>query len=200
MRVGACQTREVLADVGTAVSVIRDFSERADEADIDLLLFPECFLQGYLVTREHVHARAFEVASSAFAAILARLASIRQTVVLGMIERHRGRYYNTALVITGGRVVGGYRKRFLTGGESVFTAGDAYPVFDCCGVRFGINICSDTGFRQAAAARGLLYGCDLVGQHGHLAVALNVGQADSFGEQAAREQGCAPAEKHRRDT
>lgn len=132
--------------------VVHDFSERADEAGIDLLLFPECFLQGYLVTREHVHAQAFEVASPAFAAILARLASTRQIVVLGMIERHRGRYYNTALVIDGGRVLGGYRKRFLTGGESEFSPGAAYPVFHCGGVRFGINICSDSRFPQAAAA------------------------------------------------
>jgi predicted amidohydrolase len=48
--------------------------------------------------------------------------------------------------------VGGYRKRFLTGGESVFTPGDASPVFDCNGVRFGINICYDTRFPPAATA------------------------------------------------
>jgi predicted amidohydrolase len=34
----------------------------------------------------------------------------------------------------------------------VFTAGDAYPVFDCGGARFGINICFDTRFPYAAAA------------------------------------------------
>lgn len=45
-----------------------------------------------------------------------------------------------------------YRKTFLTGGESVFTPGDAHPVFDFGGVRFGINICYDTRFPRAAAA------------------------------------------------
>jgi predicted amidohydrolase len=153
VRVGACQTREILGDVDAAVRVVRDFAGEADEAGVDLLLFPECFLQGYLVTEEHVRGHAFEVGSPGFAAVLARLASIRQMLVLGVIERDRDRYryYNTALVIAGGRVLGGYRKTFLTTGESVFTAGDAYPVFDCLGVRFGINICYDAQFARAAA-------------------------------------------------
>jgi predicted amidohydrolase len=99
-----------------------------------------------------VRVQALEVDAPEFAAVLARLASVRQMLVLGMIERCRDRYYNTALVIAGGRVLGGYRKRFLTGGESLFTTGCAYQVFDRRGVRFGINICCDTQFSQAAAA------------------------------------------------
>jgi predicted amidohydrolase len=149
MRVGACQTPEILGDVDAALRVVDDFAGRANA---DLLLFPEGFLQGYLVTERHVHGQAFDVRSAEFAAVLARLAGIRQTLVLGMIERWRGRYYNTALVVAGGRVVGSYRKTFLTAGESVFTPGDSYPVFTRDGVRFGINICYDTRFPQAAAA------------------------------------------------
>jgi hypothetical protein len=37
---------------------------------VDLLLFPECFLQGYLVTGEQVHSQAFEMRSLKFAAVL----------------------------------------------------------------------------------------------------------------------------------
>ncbi|HEX8345472.1 MAG TPA: carbon-nitrogen hydrolase family protein [Actinoplanes sp.] len=152
MRVGACQTPEILGDVDAAVAVIRACADRADAADVDLLLFPECFLQGYLVTHRHVHSHAFDVASAEVATVLARLADIRQTLIVGMIERWRDRYYNTALVVSGGRVTGRYRKAFLTPGEAVFTAGEAFPVFTCGGVRFGINICYDTQFPQAAAA------------------------------------------------
>lgn len=152
MRVGACQTPDVLGDVHAAVAIVHEFAGQAVAAGVDLLLFPEGFLQGYLVTDEHMHSQALEMGEPRFATVLARLAAIRQTLVIGMIERHHGRYYNTALVITRGRVLGGYRKRFLTRGESVFTAGDAHPVFDCGGVRFGINICYDTQFERAAAA------------------------------------------------
>jgi predicted amidohydrolase len=152
MLIGACQTPEILGDLDAAVRVVCDFAGQADAAGVDLLLFPECFLQGYLVTDQHVRTQSLEVESPEFAAVLARLAAVRQVLVLGIIERRDHRYYNTALVIAGGHVLGGYRKTFLTSGEAVFTPGDGYPVFDCGGVRFGINICYDTRFRQAAAA------------------------------------------------
>jgi predicted amidohydrolase len=112
----------------------------------------ECFLQGYLVTGRHVRNQAFATRSTGFAAVVTWLAGIRQTLVFGMIERSGSAFYNTAVVVTGGRVVGGYRKTFLTEAESVFTAGDAYPVYARGGVRFGINICYDTQSPQAAAA------------------------------------------------
>jgi predicted amidohydrolase len=150
--VGACQTAEILGDVDAAVGVVHGFAGQADRAGVELLVFPECFLQGYLVTERHVRVQAFRVGSARFAAVLARLATVRQMLVLGMIERHDDRYYNTALVITGGRILGRYRKRFLTAGESVFTPGETYPVFTCGDVRFGVNICYDTRFPQAAAA------------------------------------------------
>jgi predicted amidohydrolase len=152
MRVGACQTPEILGDVDAAVQVIHDFAARAEAAGAELLLFPECFLQGYLVTEEHVHDQAFDVDSPGFAGVLAKLAAIRHLLVVGVIERSGAAYYNTALVLKNGSVLGTYRKTFLTDGESVFTAGESYPVFDCDGARFGINICSDTRFPYAAAA------------------------------------------------
>jgi predicted amidohydrolase len=89
--------------VAAAVSVIQDFAGQATAAAVDLLLFPECFLQGYLVTERHVHHHGFDVGSQNFAAVLAKLAGIRPTLVLGMIERWGGAHYNTALVITAGR-------------------------------------------------------------------------------------------------
>src|SRR5437868_14825745 len=105
MRIGTCQTPDILADADAALRVVEDFAGRADTAGVDLLLFPECFLQGYLVTADHLHAQALEIGSAAFQSVLARMASIRPMLVLGMIEEDGGRYFNTAVVIVGGRVV-----------------------------------------------------------------------------------------------
>ena len=82
--IGACQTPEILGDVDAALGVVHDFAGRSDA---DLLLFPECFLQGYLVTERHVRGHALEIGSSAFSEVLSRLTGLRQTLVLGMIER-----------------------------------------------------------------------------------------------------------------
>ena len=152
MRIGVCQTSEILGDVDAAVKVVQRFAEHAAAAEVDLLLFSECFLQGYLLTEGHVHGQAFEIGSADFDTVLARLEGLLPVLVLGMIERSGHRYYNTAAVIDSGRAIGRYRKTFLTSGESIFSCGDEYPVYDVAGVRFGINICYDTQFSEASAA------------------------------------------------
>jgi predicted amidohydrolase len=151
MRIGTCQTPEILGDVERAVEVVHDFAARPEAAGVDLLVFPECFLQGYLVTADHVGDHASDLGSPGFARVLANLAGLRPVLVLGLIERDGGHFYNTAAVIDRGQVTGRYRKTFLTAGESIFTPGGDYPVFDHQGVRFGINICYDMQFPEAAA-------------------------------------------------
>jgi predicted amidohydrolase len=151
LRVGACQTPEILGDLDQALLVIEDFAAQAGARGVHLLLFPECFLQGYLVQEQHLREQALNLDSGRFAAVLRRLARIEQMLVLGVIEEAAGRYFNTAVVISRGELVGRYRKTHLMPGESLFKAGDAYPTFELRGVRFGINICSDTQFAEAAA-------------------------------------------------
>ncbi|GAA0453141.1 carbon-nitrogen hydrolase [Paractinoplanes deccanensis] len=148
MRIAACQTPEILGDVEAALSCAEGFAA----CGADLLLFPEGFLQGYLVTDEHVRDHALALDSPDFAAILRRLAPLRPTLVLGLLERSGARFHNTAVVVRGGHLLGAYRKTHLVPGESIFTPGHDYPVFDQDGVRFGVNICYDTRFPAAAAA------------------------------------------------
>lgn len=109
MRVGACQTPDIIGDIDAAVRLVGDFARQADAADVDLLLLSECFLQGYRPTTNHVEAHALDLGSPGFGTVLSRLAQVRQTLVLGMIERAAGDYHNTAVVIAGGRLIGRYR-------------------------------------------------------------------------------------------
>lgn len=39
LRVGACQTPELLADVPAALAMVESFAREAEAADLDLLLF-----------------------------------------------------------------------------------------------------------------------------------------------------------------
>jgi predicted amidohydrolase len=150
LKVGTCQTKETFEDVRTALTVIEEFASGAD--DLDLLLFPEGFLQGYQVTADFVRRNALDLGSPAFARILERLAPIRPTLVFGVLELREDRYFNSAVVVTSGVLVGVYRKTHLLESESAFTPGRDYPVFDLNGIRFGINICYDAQFPEAAAA------------------------------------------------
>jgi predicted amidohydrolase len=149
--IGACQTPEILGDVDAAVACIRGFCEQAEPEGADLLLFPECFLQGYLVTGVHVRCHALDLGSARFRSVAARLADVRPALVVGVIERSGGRVHNSAVVLEHGQVTGVYRKTHLMPGEEIFSAGGEYPVFQVKGLRYGINICYDAQFADAAA-------------------------------------------------
>ncbi|GAA0924552.1 carbon-nitrogen hydrolase family protein [Virgisporangium aurantiacum] len=150
LRVGACQTPEFLSKIDAALSCINRYAAEADTRGVHLLVFPECFLQGYLIEEQHLREQALGLDSARFASVLQQSAGVGQTIVFGVIEQNGGRYFNTAVVVTRGRLVGAYRKTHLVPGESLFDSGDAYPTFVVRDVRFGINICYDTQFPQAA--------------------------------------------------
>jgi predicted amidohydrolase len=151
VRIGACQPPEILGDVDAAVRCIRGFCAQAKREGADLLLFPECFLQGYLVTEAHLRLHALDLGSARFRSVAARLADVTPVLVIGVIERAGGRLFNSAVVLDRGRVSGVYRKTHLTPGETLFRPGNEYPVFEVRGLRCGVNICYDTQFADAAA-------------------------------------------------
>jgi predicted amidohydrolase len=152
VRVGACQTPEFLGNVEAALACIEAFARHPDSEDVDLLLFPECFLQGYLVEAEHVSRWALDLADPSFRVVLDCLRPIRPTLVFGLIEQAGSSYFNTAVVVHRGELKGTYRKTHLMASERSFAPGTRYPTFDLCGLRFGINICYDTNFPDAASA------------------------------------------------
>jgi predicted amidohydrolase len=152
MRVGACQTPEILGDIDGALECMEAFARQRVSDDVDLLLFPECFLQGYLVESEHISRYALDLSATAFHKVLDRLSPIRPTLVFGVIEQCGTAYFNTAVVVTHGVLEGFYRKTHLVPGERLFQPGDRYPTFNLNGVKCGINICYDTNFPEAARA------------------------------------------------
>lgn len=152
MRIGACQTPEILGDVEASLACLETFARQTSAQDVDLLLFPECFLQGYLVQPAHVSRYALDLTARPFQRIVERLAPIRPTLVFGVIEQSGSAYFNTAVILRRGVMEGIYRKTHLLAGERLFQPGTEYPTFDLNGLRFGINICYDTTFPAAAAA------------------------------------------------
>lgn len=150
VRIAAAQTAKYRDDITNALKCVGDFVEKADELGAKLICFPEGFLQGYLTDEHSARRVALDLQSPAFSSILRCLPQTGPMIVLGMIEVEDGRLFNTAVVIWRGRVLGRYRKAHLLGSESAFEAGADVPIFDVDGLRFGINICSDTNFPAAA--------------------------------------------------
>ncbi|OEO29552.1 hydrolase [Devosia insulae DS-56] len=150
VRIAAAQTSEYREDIGAALRCVAELAARAETTGAALLCFPEGFLQGYLVDEAAARRQALDLGSSAFEAVLEQLPRTGPMLVIGMLELEGGQLFNTAIVVQHGRLIGRYRKAHLLGAERAFTAGTDSPSFEVDGLRFGINICYDTNFPEAA--------------------------------------------------
>jgi predicted amidohydrolase len=150
VRIAAAQTVEFREDIDAALNCVEEVAARAKTEGALLLCFPEGFLQGYLTDEKSARRNALDLTSPAFKAVLDRLPKTRPMIVMGLIEVEKGRLFNSAIVVDRGAVIGRYRKAHLLGGEQMFGAGSDNHVFEIEGLRFGINICYDTNFAEAA--------------------------------------------------
>jgi len=153
IRIGACQPPEFVGDPAAALGCMLQFAKEAEEKGSELLLFPECFLSGYILDEAYMEKYACDLASAQFAAILKRLAQVKPVLVFGTAEKKSGKLFNAALVVQQGELLGVYRKTHLINpNELFFTPGEEYPVFALNGLKYGINICFDAQFADAAKA------------------------------------------------
>lgn len=150
MKVAAAQTPEFREDVGGAIAWLGAAVDEAQGQGAELVCFPEGFLQGYLTEAEAARRAALDLGSDAFGEVLARLPAGGPVLVFGLIEAEGERLFNTAVVVQGRRLVGRYRKTHLLGGETCFEAGTTAEAYRAGALTFGINICFDTNFPEAA--------------------------------------------------
>jgi predicted amidohydrolase len=149
-RIAAAQTVEFREDVEAALNCVADIAARAESEGASLLCFPEGFLQGYLTDETPARRNALDLTSPAFEAVLNRLPKTGPMIVIGLIETAEGQLFNTAIVVDRGVLIGRHRKVHLLEGEHIFDAGSDSHVFEVDSLRFGINICYDTNFPEAA--------------------------------------------------
>jgi predicted amidohydrolase len=153
VRVGACQPLEIIGDPLMALDEIVHFAKEAEDKNVDLLLFPECFLTGYILDETYTEKFSYDLDSEQFGTILKRIKNVTPILVIGVNEKKSGRLYNSAVIVSKGEIVGVYRKTHLIDpNELFFTPGTDYPIFDIKGLKYGINICYDSQFADAAKA------------------------------------------------
>lgn len=150
IRIAAAQAPEFRENVEAALDYACGVAARAEAEGVALLVFPEGFLQGYLTDEASARRVALDLASPEFAAVLDRLPKSGPMLVIGLIEIDDERLFNTAVVVERGVLLGRYRKTHLLQGERAFEAGKDSPLFAVGDLRFGINICYDTNFPEAA--------------------------------------------------
>ncbi|MBI1785968.1 MAG: carbon-nitrogen hydrolase family protein [Acidobacteria bacterium] len=134
----------------------RTFEAHAKEG-IDLVVTPECFLDGYAAadkswTRERFESIAQDFRTSPYLARVRELSEKHRTAILfGYTEKKDGKFYNAALLIDrDGRTVGQYYKTHLQGHDLRFTPGGDLPVFDTAWGKMGVLICADRRWPETA--------------------------------------------------
>ncbi|HEY8216816.1 MAG TPA: NAD+ synthase [Acidimicrobiia bacterium] len=146
VRLAAAQLDLVVGDLEGNATRILDAYDRAEDAGVDLVAFPELAITGYppedLLLRPAFVAQAVETLDK----VAARTG--RAAAVIGFPDPDRD-LYNAAAVCAHGRVLGKYRKHLLPN-YAVFDEeryfepwpGDG-PLFVVGGVRVAVSICED---------------------------------------------------------
>jgi predicted amidohydrolase len=124
---------------------------------IDLVVTPECFLDGYAVeakdwTADHFDRIAQDANTSQYIARVRNLAEKYKTAILfGFTEKAGGHLYNCALMVNrDGRIAGHYHKTHLQDEDLRFSAGADLPVFDMAWGKTGVLICADRRWPETA--------------------------------------------------
>jgi len=126
---------------------IAHWSQQAAARGADLVLFPECTIQGWWQSREN---RKF--AETIDGDAIARVAAIAKRhdliIAVGMTEKRADKYYLTHVLVGPKGVIGCHRKSSLAGGPkgegSVWDAGQDAKVFQVGAFKLGIAICYES--------------------------------------------------------
>jgi predicted amidohydrolase len=152
LTVAAFQGKAIYEDIPQSLAVIKEAILWAGKTQVDILCFPECFLQGYILDEAKAYQASLDLFSDEFTLILESLYSEQTTIILGLIEKDRNDIFNTAVVVEDGKLTGKYRKRHIHNKERFFTGGADSPIFEKKGVKYGVNICYDSRFPESAEA------------------------------------------------
>lgn len=124
---------------------------------IDLVVTPECFLDGYAAeaedwTLERFSRIAQEPTSSPYIAKVRALAKKHNTsIVFGFTENDHGKFYDCALLVDrNGDITGHYHKTHLQDHDLRFSPGQDLPVFETAWGKCGILICADRRWPETA--------------------------------------------------
>lgn len=161
------QVGAIVGDVAANLRLARRYVRLAAARGCDLLVFPECFVQGYSIRPETLALA--EPADGAASGVLQALAAdTGVAIVCGFLERNPadpGHPFNAALVVQAdGRLAGVYRKTHLFEREhEAFARGDDYPVFEIAfgsgatrrSVRVGVSICADIEYPEVGRVLAL---------------------------------------------
>ncbi len=146
MLVGLGQFDAVVGDLAGNAARMREIYERALDSDADMVVFPELGVCGY-PPEDLLHKGNFTQDNRLTVEKLAADCP-EKTLIVGFAESYRGRTYNSAAVLEGGRISKVYRKNLLPNygvfdERRYFEPGSEAVLIEVKGVRIALTICFD---------------------------------------------------------
>jgi predicted amidohydrolase len=137
----------------------------------DLMVFPELFNTGYAFTnKKEAYDLAEEIPKGQTTKrLMEHSRDDKKTIVAGLAERFEDKVFNSAVVVSNGRLMGVYRKIHLFYKEKLwFSVGDTgFEVFDLGFFKLGVMICFDWFFPESARVLAL-EGADVIAHPSNL--------------------------------
>jgi predicted amidohydrolase len=159
VKIAAAQIACALGDVEANLAKIRDFSARAKEQGVELIVFPEASDTGYSIPV--ISASAKPWTEGAVPALRAMAKEFSLTIVAGVSERDGDLVFNSQVFINPrGEIVTSYRKTHLfvlapNDESTCYTPGDKFVSVAADGFNFGLSICYDLRFPEVSRALAL---------------------------------------------
>lgn len=157
LKLGLFQQVPVKWDLKANLATFLDGIEAAASRGVELLVSPECHLDGYAAsdqgsTRVKLAGIAQEVGKSEHLERIAQAAAKhKMSVVFGFTQKDGSAIYNAAgLWDAAGKFTGAYHKTHIQTHDKQFDPGKALPVFDSPWGKLGIMICADRRWPETA--------------------------------------------------
>lgn len=151
MKVAAYQAPLLASGCMDSVDLIRLRVEWCESERVEILCCPEAVLGGLADYSDCPERIAIRVTNGDLNKMLSPIASETVTTIVGFTElADDGELFNAAAVYYRGTVLGVYRKLHPAIRNSVYKAGDQYPIFQVSNLKFGIVICWDSSFPEPA--------------------------------------------------
>ncbi len=143
MKIGHCQL-QATEDFAINLEKFRRGLEWASAERVEIVSFPECFLNGYYDQEKPARRTAFSVDSAKMDKVREIAGHFGATVIVGFNELRGGDLYNTVMIAERGQPLSFYSKVFAY--HKFHQRGTELPVFERRGLKFGVVICADGGY------------------------------------------------------
>lgn len=187
VRVATSTPQVRTADVSFNVDGILAEVERAHDAGVDLVVYPELGISSYALDDLHLQNALLDAAEAGLARIVSASAQIDPVLLVGAPLRHNGKIYNCAAVVSSGRLLGVIPKSFLpnyreyyekrwfahgrniqgkmirvAGGEVPFGTDLIFSARNLPGFKLFVEICEDYWAPTPPSVMGALAGATVV--------------------------------------